>query len=47
MTMAYYEFVGKLDSKMRIKIPEEVIRQAGYKPGDALRIRTRPAQEEF
>ena len=45
--MAYFEFIAKVDSRGRVKIPQEVIDNAEYKSGDVLRVRTRPAGEEF
>ena len=45
--MTYFEFIARVDSRGRLQIPKEILEQANYARGDVLRVRTRPANEEF
>lgn len=46
--MVYHEFLAVPDSRGRIKIPEKVIAELEIVPtSTVLRVRVRPAQEEF
>ncbi len=51
--MAYFEFIAEIDSRGRITIPANIIREGKFVKaskdanGQAVRVRVRPVEEEF